>query len=91
MVLFTVNTGLRESNACKLQWPWEVSVPEVGRSVFVIPPETFKSKSDDVAILNDVAWSIVEAQRGSHPIWVFPYRGKAVATMNNTAWQRARS
>ena len=90
MVLFTVNTGLRESNACKLQWPWEVAVPEVGRSVFVIPPEAFKSKRAHVVILNDVAWSIVEAQRGADPIWVFPYRGKAVATMNNTPWQRAR-
>jgi integrase len=90
MVLFTVNTGLRESNACKLQWAWEVAVPEVGRSVFVIPPEAFKSKRPHVVILNDVAWSIIEAQRGNDPIWVFPYRGKAVATMNNTAWQRAR-
>jgi hypothetical protein len=43
-----------------------------------------------VAILNDVAWSIVETQRGKQPIRVFPRRGKAVATMNNTAWQRAR-
>ena len=90
MVLFAVNTGLRESNVCKLQWPWEVAVPEVGRSVFVIPPEAFKSKRAHVVILNDVAWSIVESQRGKDPIWVFPYRGKAVATMNNTAWQRAR-
>ena len=90
MVLFTVNTGLRESNVCKLQWTWEVEVPEVGRSVFVIPPEAFKSKRAHVVILNDVAWSIIEAQRGEHPIWVFPYRDKPVATMNNTAWQRAR-
>jgi integrase len=90
MVLFAVNTGLRESNVCGLQWTWEVPVHEIGRSVFVIPPEAFKSKRAHVAILNDVAWSIIEAQRGQHPIWVFPYRGKAVATMNNTAWQRAR-
>ena len=26
----------------------------------------------------------------SDPIWVFPYRGCQVSTMNNTAWQRAR-
>src|SRR6266852_4981105 len=39
---------------------------------------------------NDAAWSIVQAQRGLHPIWVFPYRGGRVSTMNNTAWQRAR-
>lgn len=90
MVLFAVNTGVRESNVCGLQWTWEVAVQEVGRSVFVIPPEAFKSKRSHVIILNDVAWSIIEAQRGKDPIWVFTYRGKPVSTMNNTAWQRAR-
>ena len=90
MALFAVNTGLRASNVCGLQWTWEVAVPEIGRSVFVIPPEAFKSRRPHVAILNDVAWSIIEEQRGKHPIWVFPHRGIPVATMNNTAWQRAR-
>jgi integrase len=90
MVLFAVNTGARDSNVCKLQWLWEVQVPEIGRSVFVIPPEAFKSKRSQVIILNDVAWSIIQAQRGKHPIWVFPYRGGAIDTMNNTAWQSAR-
>ena len=42
MALFAVNTGLRDSNVCGLQWQWEVAVSEVGRSVFVIPPEAFK-------------------------------------------------
>src|SRR5439155_6685220 len=46
--------------------------PEVGRSVFVIPAEAFKSKRAHVVILNDVAWSIVQEQRGLHPLWVFP-------------------
>jgi integrase len=27
MTLFAVNTGLRESNVCNLQWAWEVAVP----------------------------------------------------------------
>jgi len=57
MVLFAVNTGLRDSNVCGLQWTWEVPVPEIGRSVFVIPPEAFKSKRPHVTIFNDVAWS----------------------------------
>ena len=91
MVLFAVNTGLRESNVCKLQWEWEVAVPEVGRSVFVIPPEAYKTRRAHVVILNDVAWSIIQSQRGQDPIWVFPYRGKPVGTMNNTTWQRARN
>jgi integrase len=90
MVLFAVNTGLRESNVCGLEWTWEVAVPELGRSVFVIPPEAFKSKRAHVAVLNDTAWSVIQAQRGRHPIWVFPYRGRRVSTMNNTAWRRAR-
>ena len=29
MALFAVNTGLRDSNVCGLQWQWEVAVPEV--------------------------------------------------------------
>jgi len=65
-------------------------VPEVGRSVFVIPPEAFKSKRAHVAIMNDAAWSIVQAQRGLDPIWVFPFRGRPIGTMNNNGWQRAR-
>ena len=65
-------------------------MPEVDRSVFVIPPEAFKSKRAHVVILNDVAWSIIQAQRGKDPIWVFPYRGRRMTTMNNNAWQRVR-
>ena len=90
MALFAVNTGLRESNVCGLQWQWEVPVPEVGRSVFVIPPEAFKTKRPHVVILNDIAWSIIGSQRGKHPIWVFPYRGRRIGKMNNNGWQQAR-
>jgi integrase len=90
MALFAVNTGLRDSNVCGLQWTWEVAVPELGRSVFVIPPEAFKTKRPHVVILNDVAWSIVKAQRSLHPIWVFPFRGRCINTMNNSGWQDAR-
>jgi len=90
MALFAVNTGLRDSNVCGLQWAWEVSVPELCRSVFVIPPEAFKTKRPHVVILNDVAWSIVKAQRSIHPIWVFPFRGRRINTMNNSGWQDAR-
>jgi hypothetical protein len=58
--------------------------------VFVVPAREFKSRRAHVVILNDAAWSIIETQRDKHPVWVFPYRGKRVNGMNNTAWQRAR-
>lgn len=89
MALFTINTGLRDSNVCGLQWEWEVKVYEPGRSVFVIPSEAFKTKRPHVVILNDVAWSIIRSQRGKHPIWVFPYRGRRMERMNNNGWQQA--
>jgi integrase len=90
MALFAVNTGLRDSNVCGLQWTWEVAVPELGRSVFVIPSEAFKTKRSHVVVLNDIAWSIVNAQRSLHPVWVFPFRGRRINHMNNNGWQNAR-
>ena len=90
MALFAVNTGARKSNICGLRWTWEVPVPEVGRSVFVSPPVAFKSRRSHVMILNDAAWSIVQAQRGLHPDFVFVFRKKPVRSMNNTAWKKAR-
>jgi len=90
MTLFAVNTGLRDSNLCGLQRSWEVPIPELKRSVFVVPAHEFKSRRAHVVILNDAAWSIIETQRGKHAEWVFHYRGKRVNGMNSTAWQRAR-
>jgi integrase len=78
IALFAVNTELRESNGCGLQWQWEVPMAEIDRSAFVIPPEALKPKRPHVVILNDIAWSIIESQRGKHPIWVFPYRGRRI-------------
>lgn len=78
MVLFAINTGLRDSNVCGLRWEWEVQVPEVGRSVFVIPWQFHKTgkrkKRSLVVILNDAAWSIINEQRGRDATYVFVYR-----------------
>jgi integrase len=65
MALFDVNTGLRDENVCGLRWAWETPIPEVGRSVFIIPADDYKTGVDHVAILNDAAWRIVESQRSS--------------------------
>ncbi|MDB5821345.1 MAG: Integrase family protein [Herminiimonas sp.] len=49
-----------------------------------------KNGEDRLVVLNDVAKSVVEAQRGLHPTWVFPYRGHALKQMNGSAWKKAR-
>lgn len=108
MALFAVNAGLRDENVCGLKWEWEVKVHEVGRSVFVIPWQFHKSgrrsKRPLVVILNDVAWSVVNEQRGLDTTYVFVYRQERkknldlaplmqyhrIGTMNNSAWHRAR-
>lgn len=90
MAMFAVNTGLRSGNVCGLRWDWEVFLPEICRSVFIVPASEFKSKRDHVAIVNDAAWSVVQTQGGLHPEWVFPHRGRRIDTMNNTGWQSAR-
>jgi integrase len=36
MALFKVNTGTREHEVCGLRWSWEVRVPELDTSVFII-------------------------------------------------------
>jgi len=84
------STPVYVMQTCGLRWSWEVPIAELGRSVFVIPAQAFKSPRAHVVILNDSAWSIIETQRGKHPEWVFSYRNEHVERMNNTAWQRAR-
>jgi integrase len=37
LATFAVNTGLRDREICTLRWDWEVSVTQLGASVFVIP------------------------------------------------------
>ncbi len=98
MALFAVNTGLRDDNVCGLRWSWERHIPELKRSVFLVPASEFKGKRPHVAILNDVAMSVVESCRGIHKDYVFTYRNEKkkvepdrLDTINNTAWQKARN
>ena len=97
MVLYKLNTGCREQEVCKLRWDWEVKVPELGASVFVIPSKFggrsgkagVKNKEDRVVVLNTVARNVIEAQRGKHEAYVFPVGGGVMHRMNNSAWDSA--
>lgn len=104
MALYKVNTGCREQEVCKLRWEWEIKVPELDTSVFLIPAgfggrherSGVKNGDERLVILNNVARRVIEQQRGLHPQWVFPY-GEPDASgptevhrMNDTAWKKAR-
>ncbi|MET0107211.1 MAG: site-specific integrase [Sedimenticola sp.] len=90
MCLFKVNTGCREQEVCQLRWDWEVPVPELGTSVFILPGERVKNREERLVVLNRVARSVVEEVRGIHPDAVFTYKGHPVKNIYNSAWKRAR-
>ncbi|MBI3481355.1 MAG: tyrosine-type recombinase/integrase [Nitrosomonadales bacterium] len=98
MALFKVNTGTREQEVCHLRWDWEIEVPELGTSVFLIPANFggrtensgVKNGEDRLVVLNDVAHSVVESCRGKHRERVFTFEGKPVGSINNSAWCKAR-
>ena len=84
---------------------WEIQVPEIGVSVFEVPRQHVRGKRRSrVLVCNSVAQSVVDSVRGQHNDYVFVYRRervknvdlaplmqfRAIETMNNTAWQRAR-
>lgn len=99
MALFKVNTGCREQEVCKLRWDWEIAVPELGTSVFLIPSDFggrhensgVKNRDERLVVLNGVAKSIIERQRGESKDWVFPYKEKPIHRMNDSAWKKARA
>ena len=91
MVLFNVNTGLRQSELCRLRWYWEVRVPELNNSVFILPEDTTKNGEERIVVLNPVARSVLESQRGMHPEYVFTYNGHPIKRMNNHAFRKARA
>jgi integrase len=90
MALFAVNTGCRDQEVCRLRWEWEVRVPELATSVFIIPGRFVKNADERLVVLNAIACSVVESQRGKHKTHVFAYKGKPVTRMLNSAWLRAR-
>ena len=90
MALFKVNTGCRDAEVCGLKWEWEVSVPELNTSVFLIPGSKVKNGDERLVVLNRVAKSVIDGVRGEHDEYVFVYRGRPIDTIHNTGWQEAR-
>ena len=90
MCLYKVNTGCREQEVCQLRWDWEIDVPELNTSVFLIPDEQVKNGDERLVILNRIAKSVIDEQRGKHSEYVFTYKGRPVTTINNSGWKTAR-
>lgn len=99
-VLFALHTGCREGEICQLRWEWESYIPELDTSVFVLPEWATKNSEERVVVLNSVAASVVEAQRGKHKSRVFTLprgnkkkktkRLEPLSKIYGSAWKGAR-
>jgi integrase len=90
MALFKVNTGCREREVSGLRWDYEIEVPELETSVFVIPAHRVKNREDRLVVLNRVAKGIVDEMRGKHPEYVFTYKDRPIQKIYGAAWRKAR-
>jgi integrase len=90
MAQFKVNSGTRDQEVCSLRWDWEIPVPELETSVFLVPKEAVKNRQDRLIVLNSIARAVIEEVRGEHPEFVFTHRGKPLRQMCQRAWKEAR-
>jgi integrase len=82
LVLFSLATGLRQSNVLKLEWgqvnlelrhAWVRGTHSKNRRPISVP-------------LNDVALAVLKRQEGKHLERVFTFRGKPINSVNTKAW-----
>ena len=91
MATFGVHTGCRDGEICKLKWDWEVQVPQMQTSLFVIPGRFVKNSDDRLVVLNKTAKAMIEKVRGVNSEYVFTYKDKPVTRIMNSAWLNARN
>ena len=85
MAIFTLATGLRQSNVKNLKWS-DIDLEK--RHAWVHPDEAKAGKAIAVP-LNPDALRVLEKQMGIHPQFVFTFRNKSVSWVNTRAWRRA--
>ena len=87
--LFAVNTDCREQEVCQLRQEWEIVIPDLDVSVFILSESITKTSTERVVVLNSVARRVIEARRGINRDFVFTYRGNPVRKPNTSAWKRS--
>lgn len=85
MVIFSLSTGLRESNVTGLKW----SQVDLIRKVVTIEADQTKAGRPIGIPLNDEAAAVLTEQVGKHPAFVFCYLGNPIKKAGSTAWKSA--
>ena len=90
MVLFALNTGLRDQEICGLKWSEECKVSGLDTTVFIIEESRANNNRERIVPLNSVARSIVASRRDNKSEYVFDFKGRKLERTNNRAWRSAR-
>lgn len=85
MAAFTLATGLRASNVTGLVWQ---NVDMVRHHAWIHADQAKASKAIPVP-LNDDAVEILRSRRGTHPKFVFTYKGNKIEKCSTRAWSNA--
>ena len=87
MAVFTLATGLRQSNVSYLRW----DQVDMVRGFAWVHADQSKSGRAIAVPLNEDALSILQKRRGVHPEYVFTYADNPVARTTTKAWAAALS
>lgn len=84
MVLFSLTTGLRQSNVTGLRWDWI----DMDKRLLSVPSSSYKSKRVHTIPLSDTAVAVLGRQQ-RHGEYVFTYKGQRMRWVNNHGWRNA--
>lgn len=85
MMIFTLSTGLRESNVTQLQWS---QIDMQNHRAWIYADQAKSDKPIGVPLNND-AMAVIRRQIGKNETFVFTYKGNSVTRANNHAWRKA--
>jgi integrase len=85
MALFSVATGLRQSNVKRLRWE---QVDLVRKHAWIHADQHKNGRAHGVP-LNEAALSVLKKQSKKHNDFVFTYQGKPIANVSTKAWWAA--
>lgn len=88
LIVFSLNTGLRQSNVLNLKW----SQIDLHRKVAWYFPDEMKSGKALGVALNDTAIEVIRRQIGKHPVYVFVNgRGNPISGIDSRRWSETLS
>jgi integrase len=85
MAIFTLQTGLRESNVTQLKW----SQVDFEQKRVIIEAHQSKTKKPIKVPLNTAALKVLKAQKKNHAVYVFTYYGKPIRQAHTHAFRKA--